>query len=256
MVNKCYLIRNKEVLQGIYRVIRVLILALGFSMSLFGQEDKIPPRPKFYLGLSYGTSFPVLSFRSSDVTVDNAGFAKDGKKADVYAGYLLNEKWILTGGYRYQFFETDVTEAIETFNANNPGFDFSGTTQNWQVSYLLFGFAYRVDITKRFRIYPRFSLGPMMAKNPGISIEAPNSTITQNFQRSSETGFGIGYELGIGLQTNIGKHFSLMPNFAYCQGQPNIKDVAVTMDNLSTTADYQPRIQTFNLGLSLAYRFY
>lgn len=255
-MNKCYSIRKKWVLQGTCRTASLLLLALGYSLSGFGQENKIPLTPKFYVGLSYGTSFPVFSFRSSDVTVDNAGFAKDGNKADIYAGYILNEKWILTAGYRYQIFETDVTEAIETFTANNPGFDFSGTTKDWQVSYLLFGFAYRVDITKRFRIYPRFSLGPMMANNPGISIESPNSKITQNFQRSSETGFGIGYELGIGLQTNLGKRFSLMPNFAYCQGQPNIKDVTVTTNNLSTTTDFQPIIQTFNLGLSLAYRFY
>ena len=105
-------------------------------------------------------------------------------------------------------------------------------------------------------LYPRFGLGPLVANNPGITVNTPNGTITNNFSRSSETGFGLGYEIGIGLRSDLGRHFSLMPTFTFSGGLVTIPDVITTTDNIAVTTDYQPQIQSFNLGLSLAYRFY
>ena len=231
----------------------IILLVLIVKQSIFAQEEK---PPKFYLGLSYGTSFSIGDFQDTDIRNPAAGFAKDGRKIDIYGGFFLRDKTTLTGGFRYQSFETEVEDIIERFNFENPGAEFTGSTEDWQTYSFLVGLAYRVNIGKRFNFFPRVGIGPLWATNPGITINAPNSTFTNNFERSSGTGFGLGYEIGIGFQTNLGKHFTLLPNFTLSGGTVSINDILTVTDNIMVNSDYRPMIQAFNLGLSLAYRFY
>jgi len=118
------------------------------------------------------------------------------------------------------------------------------------------GVAYKMVVSRKINFFPRFGLGPLIVNNPGINISSPHSSIANNFSRSSETGLGLGFELGIGLQTDLGRHFAPMPTFAFSGGLVTIPDVVTTTDNIIVTRDYQPVIRSFNLGLSLAYRFY
>jgi len=232
----------------------ISILVLFLYQNSFAQEEiKLP---KFYLGASYGTSYSIGNFKDTDVSNPDAGFAKNGKKLDVYGGRYLNEKLTLTGTFRYQTYETEIEDLIETYNTENPGSNFTGSTEDWKAYYLLAGMAYKVNVTSKFHFFPRFGLGPLFVTNPGMTITSLNGSVTNSFIRSSETGFGLGYELGIGLQTDLGKHFSLMPTFTFSGGLVTIPDVITTTDNIIITDDFQPRIQSFNLGLSLAYRFY
>lgn len=232
----------------------LLFLALIGAHQLFAQDEG--QLPKFYLGASYGTCFSIGDFEDTDPTNPNAGFAKDGQKFDIYGGKFLTEKITLTGTFRYQTFDTEIEDLIEAFNTENPGSEFSGSTEDWKVYYLLVGIAYQVNITQKIDFFPRFGLGPMIANNPGITINAPNAMVTQNFSRSAESGFGMGFELGIGLKTELGRHFALMPTFTFSGGLVTIADVVTTTDNVTVTSDFDPAIQSFNLGLSLAYRFY
>jgi len=232
----------------------ISILVLFFYQNSFAQEEiKLP---KFYLGASYGTSYSIGNFKDTDVSNPDAGFAKNGKKLDVYGGRYLNEKLTLTGTFRYQTYETEIEDLIETYNTENPGSNFTGSTEDWKSYYFLVGMAYKVNVTSKFHFFPRFGLGPLFATNPGMTITSPNGSLPNSFIRSSETGFGLGYELGIGLQKDLGKHFSLMPTFTFSGGLVTIPDVITTADNIIITDDFQPRIQSFNAGLSLAYRFY
>ncbi len=232
----------------------IFLLALAVTQVLFAQEEA--QIPKFYLGLSYGTSYSIGDFADTDITNPDAGFAKNGRKIDVFGGFFLNDRTTLTGGFRYQFFETEVEDIIEMFNDENPGNEFTGSSEDWKTYSFLVGLAYRVKIGKRFNFFPRVGAGPMWATNPGISVNAPNATITKNFDRSSDTGVGLGYEVGIGLQTNLGKRFALLPTFTFSGGVVNINDIITVTDNVIVRSDYQPVIQSFNLGLSLGYRFY
>lgn len=232
----------------------IVLLALAMAQLLFAQEAV--EMPKFYLGLSYGTSYSIGNFADTDITNPDAGFAKNGRKIDVFGGFFLDNRTTLTGGFRYQSFETEVEDIIEMFNDENPGAAFTGSTEDWQTYSFLVGLAYKVNIGKRFNFFPRVGAGPMWATNPGITVNAPNATITNNFDRSSDTGAGLGYEVGIGFQTNLGKRFSLLPTFTFSSGVVTINDVITVTDNVIVRSDYQPRIQSFNLGLSLGYRFY
>lgn len=228
-------------------------LLLGIMQLVFAQEAQLP---KFYLGISYGTSYAIGDFEDTNITNPDAGFAKDGRKIDVFGGFFLSERTTLTGGFRYQSFETELDDIVERFNTENPGAEFTGSAEDWQTYSFLVGLAYGVKIGKRFNFFPRVGVGPLWATNPGISVNAPNATITNNFDRSSDTGLGLGYEVGIGFRTNLGKRFSLLPTFTFSSGVVTINDVITVTDNIIVRSDYQPRIQSFNLGLSLGYRFY
>lgn len=227
------------------------LLFFGFN-QIIAQADT----PKFYLGASYGTSFSLGDFKDTNINNPDSGFADDGTKLDIYGGFHLNERITLLGTFRYQTFDTEIEGLINQFNSDNPGVNFSGNTEDWKIYYVLVGAAYKVKVSRKFSFYPRFGLGPMIVKTPGINVNAPEANISQSFSRSSETGFGLGFEAGIGLSTSLGRHFALMPAFTFSGGFANINDVVSTTDNVSVTGNYQPTVLSFNLGLSLAYKFY
>ncbi|WP_308992709.1 outer membrane beta-barrel protein [Mariniflexile litorale] len=209
---------------------------------------------KYYFGISYGKSFPIGDFKDDDIINYNAGFAESGNKLDVYGGYVINKKTTLTFTFRYQNFDTDIDALTSSLEANNQSSIFTGSSDSWQTYYLLTGIAYKVSISEKFSLYPRIGFGPMLISNPEFSITGTNENTTTEVNRSSETGIGLGYEFGIGFKRAIGKSFCLMPTFTFSGGVVTISDVDTTTGNTVTTSNYKPRISTFNLGLSLAYK--
>ncbi|MEL7427225.1 MAG: outer membrane beta-barrel protein [Bacteroidota bacterium] len=232
----------------------VILIVVMVHQVLFAQEQDHKD-PRFYFGASLGTSFPIRDFKEVDINNPDAGFAKNGRKFDIYGGRFLNDRLTVTGILRYQTFETDIDGLIETFNNEDPGADFRGTSEDWKAYYLLLGLAYRVVVSPKVDFFPRFGLGPLVLNNPGVNISSVGGTITNNFSRNTESGFGLGYELGIGLRRDLGKHFALMPTFTFSGGVVTIPDLVTTTDSVEIVSDYQPRVQSFTLGLSLAYLF-
>lgn len=236
-------------------IIATIACYVAIPYQLWGQDQE---KPKFYIGAAFGTSFSIGDFRDTDISNPDAGFAKNGRRFDLFTGAPIDERGriTLTGVFRYQMFETEVEDIIETLKTDNPDLELVGSTDNWRAFSFLFGLGYRIDIGSKFSFIPRIGLGPMLASNPGMQIEAPNAVITNTFERSRHTGTGLGYEIGIGLRRDLGKHFSLLPTFTFSGGFVTIKDVVTSTDNVVVTSDYQPSIQSFNIGLSLGYRFY
>lgn len=231
----------------------LILFSIIASGNLLAQENQ--EIPKFYLGAAYGKSFALGDFKDTDLSNENAGFAKDGNRLDIYGGYFLDKKenFTATGVFRYQTFDTEVEDLLQEVRNNNPGLDITGSTEEWHIYSLLFGLAYKIDIAPKFAVLPRVAIGPIWAKSPGISI---NSSNDQFITRDSNTGVGFGYEVGLGFQRNLGKHFRLLPTFTLSGGRVNIKDVVTTTGNVQTTNDYKPDQLSFNIGLSLAYVFY
>ncbi|NJO00614.1 MAG: hypothetical protein HC880_02040 [Bacteroidia bacterium] len=230
-------------------ILLYLILNSGIS---FAQEET----EKFYLGFSYGRSFSVGNFADTDIENVDAGFAENGQKIELFGGVPLDDKITVVAVFRYQSFDTDVDALVNELKEENPGGEFIGSADEWQTYYAMVGLSYGIKLTKKLKFSPRFALGPLFAKNPEITINNPNGTFTQSYSRSSETGFGLGYEIGFGLRNDFGKRFSLMPTFTLSGGFVTINDVTVATDNITVIADFVPEILSFNIGLSLAYRFY
>lgn len=211
---------------------------------------------KYYVGVSYGTSFALGDFADDNIENFDAGFAKNGRKIDLYGGYFLDDKWTLTVGFRHQFFETEIDDVVKRYNQENPDATFLGTSDEWKSYYLLMGLAHKISITKKFAIYPRAAIGPMWVTNPGVSVQSDDPNLIQSYTRSSETGLGLGGEIGIGLRNDFGKHLSLMPTFTFSGGFVNYRDVETRINNINVLNNYEAWIQSFTLGISLAYRFY
>lgn len=209
----------------------------------------------YYIGISYGKSFPVGDFKDDDINNSDAGFAESGNKLDVYAGSALSENVTLTLTFRYQTFDTDIDALFKDLETNNQGTNLIGSSDSWQTYYLLTGMEYKVNISEKFSFYPRVGLGPMLVSNPEFSVTATNENTNTEVNRTSETGIGLGYEFGVGFKRDLGKNFCLMPTFTFSGGFVTIPDVDTTVGNEHTTSDYKPKIITFNLGLSLAYKF-
>jgi len=233
------------------KLLLLLLLISGLVNSVEGQQ--LAKDKRFFVGTSYGTSYAIGDFRDNDIENKDAGFAEHGKKLDLYGGFILDKRFILTGGFRYQWFETQISRLVEELRTNNPGFNLNGTTNNWKAWSLLIGLAYKVPIIDIFAIFPRFGLGPLMVQNPGITVSDASGTVL--FTRNSETGIGLGYESGFGLRRDLGKTFSLMPTFTFSGGYVNIKDVVSKTDQIIRKNTIQALIQSFNMGLSLAVRF-
>jgi hypothetical protein len=189
--------------------IKLLCLIL-LSFKTYSQTNS---SEKYYVGVSFGTSFALGDFKDTDINNQDAGFSKDGKKYDIYGGYFLNDRITLAAGIRIQNFETEISDVINSFNELNPGLSFSGQSGDWKTYYLLVGASYKIPIVNKFAIYPRIGLGPLIVQSPTLIAEASNLGSSSNFSRSSGNGLGLGYELGIGLKTNLGKRFALISTF-------------------------------------------
>lgn len=230
----------------------LFLLVVNFNV-LIAQIDK---DHNYFIGASYGKSFSLGDFKDTDIGNPDAGFADDGNKLDIFGGYNLNDRIILIGNFRYQTFDTEIGNLVEDYNNEIPDANFSGNSGDWSVYSFSIGLAYEVKIYKKFSVYPRISLGPMLVNNPGINISSPNPMVTQNFSRSSESGFGFVYEVGLGFKTNLGKRFALMPAFAFSNGFARIADVTTITDTILVNSNYDVKIQSFNMGLSMAYKFF
>jgi hypothetical protein len=157
--------------------------------------------------------------------------------------------------FRYQNFDTDVNAWVNELETTNEAANFVGSSDAWKTYSLLTGIEYKINLGRIFCLYPRIGLGPMLVSNPQFSTTTTNENTNTEVNRSSKTGIGLGYEFGIGLKRDLGKNFCLMPTFTFSGGFVTISDVDTTVDNVRSTSDYKPKIFTFNLGLSLAYKF-
>lgn len=234
------------------QVLTSLTLLIAFQ-CIFAQTNQ---EVSFYIGASVGSAFTLGEFKDTDISNPDAGFAKNGSKLDLFGGYFINDKITLAGTFRYQSFDTEIEDLVNKLNTETPNANFSANTDSWQVYSLLVGAAYKINVYKKFAIFPRIGIGPMLVNNPSINVSSPDPAITQNFIRSTESGFGLGYEFGIGLTGNLGKRLALMPTFIFSGGIATINDVTTVTDNIVVNGNYNVVVQSFNLGISLAYKFY
>lgn len=234
------------------KVILAATLVL-FFLDVFGQESN--SEKKHYIGCSYGKSFAVGNFKDNDLNNTDAGFAKSGNKLDLYGGYMLNNKLTFTLTFRHQNFNTDIKALISTLEDKNPNLSYAGSSKSWRTYYLLIGAAYKINVTNKFALFPFIATGPMIASNPEFSINSSDGNTSNVVIRTSENGIGLGYDFGIGIRNNLGKHFALMPTFSFTGAFVRIADVKTNINNTTQNSTINPKMNTFNLGLSLAYKF-
>lgn len=230
----------------------IFVIVITFNMSGQNTTDE----SKYYLGVSYGKSFPLGDFKSDGAAGNYAGFAETGNKFDLFGGYNVNEKIGLLALIRTQKFSTDAESLALEAQEIAPGTQFNVESKDWKLISFLMGGVYKVPITKKMSLLPKAMMGVMFAKSPEINVVATNGSISDNSYTKSEATAGFAYEFGIGLVSKLGKHFALMPSFDISGGFLNFNDLQTQYGNGSYLyRDYNPHVLTFNLGLALAYKF-
>lgn len=196
------------------------------------------------------------NFGNSDASNPEAGYAKNGKKIELFGGFPLDDKVTIVGGLRFLSFDTDIEALIEDLEQENPGNQYTSNIDDWQILYLMVGLAYQVNLTEKISFFPRCGFGPIIVKNPRIAIDNTSGESDEIGSRKSETGLGFAYEIGFGIRKDLGKHFALMPNITFSGGFVTIKNVSSSVDNAQIAGDYKPKLFSFNAGISIAYIFY
>jgi hypothetical protein len=231
-----------------------IILCLVLS-SVTNAQD-LDEQPKFYIGVSYGPSIAVGDFEDKNVDNSDAGFAENGHKLDIFGGYFITKNITITGIFRYQSFDTDISNIIEDFNAQNPEDDLTAASEEWRTYALFAGIAYEVKLTRNFSLFPRLGLGPLLVTNPSVSAIISRGEEASNVDRGSETDIGLGYEVGVGLRKNLGRRFALTPMLTFSGGVVSIANVETGTNGVVETRNYRPKIQSINFGLAVGYKFY
>lgn len=105
-------------------IILVLYLLLNFSAS--SQESPLPIGKRSYFGISMGSSLPLKDFKSTDANNPNAGFAKSGKKYDLFWGKdLKNPHWGITGLLRLHANPIDESALISVAKTAYPSYEYN-----------------------------------------------------------------------------------------------------------------------------------
>jgi len=229
-----------------------LIVFLTIFKINFAQS---PKQATFYIGTSIGKSYALGDFIRNDDEILSPEFSDDGLKIDLYGGFFLNEKITLVGALRFQSFDTEVTSLLPLFEDHTTETGVTTHTEDLRFYSLLTGIAYRIPLFKNFEIIPRFAIGPMIVNIPNTQISS-NDSFTQRYSQEQSSGLGINMEFGIGLRRNLGKRFTLLPTFTLSTAYANINNVKTTIDEQTSFNDLNLNFNLFNLGLSLAYRFY
>lgn len=232
----------------------LIIIALVFTSQIYAQENN--DDKKYFLGVSYGKSFPLGDFKSTDANGDNSGFAKTGNKFDLFGGYYLDKSYGINALVRYQTYGTNATSLGDELHSLSPNINYAVESTDWKFTSVLVGGFYNVPVSKKMSLHPKAMIGFMFGYSPEIAVSATDGSTTGNLSTESANAAGFAFEFGLGLESKLGKHFALMPTFDFSGGFPSFSDVKTTYaSGGSVTRTYNPAILTFNLGLAIAYRF-
>jgi len=234
----------------------IVLILLCLSINTVTKAQDLDEQSKFYIGVSYGPSIAVGDFEDKNVENSDAGFAENGQKLDVFGGYFITKNITITGIFRYQVFDTDISNIIDDFNAQNPDDNLTAASEEWRTYALFAGIAYEVRLTRKFSLFPRLGLGPLLVTNPSVNAIISRGDEASNVDRGSETDIGLGYEVGVGLRKNIGRRFALTPMLTFSGGVVSISNVETGMNGVVETRNYRPKIQSINFGLAVGYQFY
>jgi hypothetical protein len=228
------------------------------SFSAFSQENVVALDKQSYVSISVGSSIPLQDFKSTYAKNINAGFAKSGKKYDIFwAKNLKKSQWSVTGLFRFHSNPID-NEGLELVAKNtSPANDFTISANDWKLYTLMGGAYYRIKSSKRFTLMPKAMLGVAYIYSPDVRIVANGAQGKVEFS-SSKSSYTLtpSYLFSIGLKRNLYKNIILMSNFDFLGAFPTFSDMKTTYANgTSINRTITPSFLTFNYGFAMGYEF-
>lgn len=226
----------------------------------FGLTGAFAQNQKSFIGISLGPSFPVGDFANTDLSDENSGLAKVGGTLSLNYGYHLSQQFGLMAVIRGSVHGVDV-DALKRQYATPDGIasSISFKTSTWKSAAAMVGIFEMLPLnaSKNLFFVARGAIGVQRSQSPSTDITIAVSGLgTFTNHQDSYSATSLAYLLGLGLDFQLEKNLSLKFNADYTGANPKFQDPrAATYPQNNYTKLKQP-INTVDLSLGLAFRFY
>ncbi len=192
-----------------------LILTLT---KVYAQNDK------GYIGLHYGSSYPVNNFALKNMTSPNSGFALNGYQLNLDGNFLFNKYIGLSTSILYGRNKFDMTPGINSFHSQVPDAGVYANEDTWKYFGMMAGLYLVIPVHPKINIESRITAGSLTASLPQLDYYITKNGTTVNVEMESRSKTALGYNYSIGLRAHFEKvSFILMLNNLYSQVE--FKDV-------------------------------
>ena len=222
--------------------------------------------PKAFAGIAVGAAFPQSSFAGTEFEKNDQGYAQNGNYLEVNAGYRFMNN---LGGvimFRGQRHEYDVQTQANQLASEYPGNTIKVESEQWTRTGVMIGLNGILPLgpEKRTALELKGMIGSMKAVIPEQTLRASNANEWEEINFAEADNSAFAYLAGIALRYNISPRFALSVTGDYLSSEHTF-DVTVSSrysgpagssEALTENAAFTQKIETINVGLGLAYRFF
>lgn len=161
---------------------KTVLLILILTSCILPQENGILSNVggKVYIGISAGPSFPVGDYGNDNPGDGKSGFAKTGYNVELSAGIrILNLLELSIVGFRNEN-GTDLGNLVKSLNQDNPGINFTGSSDSWNIYGVMGGFGLSYPAGNNFFTDFKILGGYLNASSPEIKLttSSPDTYVT------------------------------------------------------------------------------
>ncbi len=214
-----------------------------------------------FMALSFGGSYPLKDFASyTDLT--HHGFALNGFTGDYSGAFFSKKNFGIGGNIRYTSNSIDENALLDLLVSEFPD-DFPLTDEPsyisgfWNHISLLIGPEYTIP-TERVNIDLFVHSGITFILPPEMGVEAVNGDNYYNRKLEIRT-VNLGLNIGCALRYHLSAFTSIRIHLSYFISASKgdiIKNMDIEGNTTSDREDYFCPINTFNVGIGIAYRLY
>jgi hypothetical protein len=205
----------------------VSFILILISAIAFGQPSKQ------YISLTVGPSFPINSYKNTDLNDSTSGWAKTGIALEFTYAYRLthNIGAIVQGTYSSNKFDifaySDALTAAYSLDPNTPDTAFvTESAKNWSAGGLLAGPYLRFPFTEYLSWDIMATVGFYGVGAPNLTVKGniSNGDKLENYYMNGGKGYAFAYSFGTGFKYALSNYY-LMVYAHYYNTSVKIKDV-------------------------------
>ncbi len=243
----------KSFMEGLQMKIFIMILLMTSSILSQGNEFLSSAGGKIYLGISAGPSFPVGDYGEDNPDDAKSGYAKTGYSLELNAGIrILNFLEVSITGFRNDN-GTDLGNLVVKLNRDNPGYNFSGSSDSWVIYGAMGGFGVSYPVGDN--LYGDFKIlgGYLNASSPEIMLSTASSNTYAKIEGS--TGSSLVYYFSGAVRRPLIDRLHISLGVQYTSASTKFNNVkTITSINgriQESTASFNRAIDAWGLTLGL-----
>ncbi|WP_118973582.1 outer membrane beta-barrel protein [Taibaiella koreensis] len=238
-----------------YMLIAALVMGLAFNATAQEQQSTTA---KGYIGITGGLSPVFGNYTKSDYTSDASGYASTGANIGITGVYFIKHNFGVAALISYQGFGFHGSQSLA--DGFKEAFDLDSTTVYRKGNNSTFNFMigpyYALPFAHKWHLDFRVLAGVVNAKLAGYEVFLEDGEGNQ-FSQKQSTATTFGYQAGVGLRYDIGRHLGVGVNADFFGSRPNFK---IENDNRVNSAgrlltNYKQSITGVNTNLTVMYRF-